>query len=634
MCGIAGFFGKTPHSAATAAAMLAALKNRGPDAQHGVFWNEQFALTPTPLPEGEGLSPPSPSGRRAGDEGSSIHHALLHARLAIIDPRPEADQPMPNDDRSLWLCYNGEVYGWGDDAAVLKAQGITFHTRSDTEFILRGYQAWGIEGLLPKLRGMFAFALLDLRRRKLYLVRDRLGLKPLVYAHTEDGLAFGSLVRAVLPWLPVEQRDFDPDAIDAYLAHRYIPAPKTVFSAIQRLENGHLLEYDFDHNTLDKRRYWTPQPVTGDWREILDTAIELRTVADRPLGIFLSGGVDSSLVACRLAAHGHSDLRTFSAAFPGSKLDESAEAAAFAAACGLPNTAIPVPTDIGGDFAQIVADLDEPFADPSSFPTWYLARATSREVKVVLGGDGGDELFAGYKRLPKHLKTLWRDGLSLPLPIPSGPSAKGLGKWLAEFAMDWQSAYALRFSGCTPGQRAFLQPGRQLERLVWWRKPDARESTPLKQLLAWDYANYLPEYILRKGDLMTLCHGLELRAPLLDHRFVEAVLALPDAQRFTQPAKRLLQQACPALEPIFARKKRGFNPPLATWLRDDLGPRLPGLGERLQALTNGQIDAQAADTLIARYGKEEGLAEQVLQLLILDESLAQLRAAAQVTLKS
>lgn len=606
MCGIAGFFGNTPRSPARAAAMLAALKNRGPDAQHGVFWNAQFQR----------------------DE-NTIHHALLHARLAIIDPRPEADQPMASDDGSLWLCYNGEVYGWGDDAAALKAQGATFRTRSDTEFILRGYEAWGIEGLLPKLRGMFAFALLDLKRRKLYLVRDRLGLKPLVYAHTPDGLAFGSLVRAVLPWLPAERRGFDPDAIDAYLAHRYVPAPMTVFSAIRRLENGHLLEYDLDKNTLEKRRYWAPQGKPGDWREVLDSAIELRTVADRPLGVFLSGGVDSSLVACRLAEHGHKDLRTFSAAFPGSTLDESPDAATFAAACGLPNTAIPIPTRIGDDFARIVADLDEPFADPSSFPTWYLARATSREVKVVLGGDGGDELFAGYKRLTKHLKTGWRKGLRLPLPIPAGVSAKGAGKWLTELALNWQSAYALRFSGCTPGQRAFLQPHRPLRQTVWWRAPDSDESAPLKQLLAWDYANYLPEYILRKGDLMTLCHGLELRAPLLDYRFVETVLALPDEQRFTQPAKRLLKEACPALEPIFARKKRGFNPPLTTWLRDDLASRLEGLGERLQALTAGQIDAHAADALVARYRSEEGLAEQVLQLLILDESLAQLRALAQ-----
>jgi asparagine synthase (glutamine-hydrolysing) len=606
MCGIAGFSGNAPRSAATAAAMLAALRQRGPDAQHQVTWDQDFRRSAGPA-----------------------HHALLHARLAIIDPRPEADQPMANDDQSLWLSYNGEVYGWAGDAAELRRQGAVFRTRSDTEFILRGYEAWGMDRLLPKLRGMFAFALLDLRQRKLYLVRDRMGEKPLVYAHDDNGIAFGSLVRAVLPWLPAQRRGFNADALDAYLAHRYIPAPMTVFGAIRRLENGHLLEYDIEHNTLQKRCYWTPQPNAGDWRALMDEAIELRTVADRPLGIFLSSGIDSSLVACRLAAQGHQDLRTFSAAFPGSSMDESADAAAFAAASGLSNTSIAIPSGIGDDFARIVADLDEPFADPSSFPAWYLARTTSGAVKVVLSGDGGDELFGGYKRIAKHLRGAWRGGLHLPLPVLPSASGKGMSKWLAELALDWQSAYALRFSGCTPGQRAFLQPARRPRRALWWRAPDTAETSPLKQLLAWDYANYLPEYILRKADLVTLCHGLELRAPLLDHHFVQAILALPDAQRFTRPAKYLLQDACPRLAPLFGRPKRGFNPPLTGWLRDDLAPRFAGLGQRLEVLTDGQIAAGATDALAARYSHEESLAEQVLQLLILDESLAQLRALEQ-----
>lgn len=602
MCGIAGFFGTLPRPSATVEAMLAALKNRGPDAQHAVTWDAAF--------------------QRSGD---APHHALLHTRLSIIDPRPEADQPMSNDDGTVWLCYNGEVYGWADDAAALQRGGAAFRTRSDTEFILRGYEAWGIAGLLPRLRGMFAFALLDLRQRKLWLVRDRMGLKPLVYSHGEHGLSFGSLVRAVLPSLPPTQRGFDADALDAYLAHRYIPAPMTVFSHIRRLENGHLMEYDLDRRTLAKRCYWSPQPVPGDWRVVLDDAIELRTVADRPLGVFLSGGVDSSLIACRLAAQGHAGLQTFSAAFPGSAMDESPDAATFAASQGFPNRAVPIPAHIADDFAHIVADLDEPFADPSSFPTWYLARETSATVKVVLGGDGGDELFAGYKRLPKHLKTAWRNGLRLPLPLVPSASGKGIGKWLAELSLDWENAYALRFSGCTPGQRAFLQPARPPRRVVWWRAPDGENAAPLKKLLAWDYANYLPEYILRKADLMTLCHGLELRAPLLDHRFVEAVLALPDAQRFSQPAKLLLKEACPALEPIFSRKKRGFNPPLATWLRDDLAQRLDGLGTRLAQLSGGQINAKRADAFVRHYRQgDEAFAEQVLQLLILDESLGQL----------
>ena len=211
MCGIAGFFQQQAAAPATVSAMLAALRRRGPDAEHVVGWNTE--------------------GQR-NDAQPDV--ALIHTRLAIMDPRPEADQPFSNDDGSVWLCYNGEVYDWQPHADQLKAQGVQFKTRADTEFILRGYEAWGLEGLLPKLRGMFAFAILDWNKREVFLVRDRMGLKPLVYTTANGGLAFGSLVRAVLPTVPKAQREFASESIDAYLAHRYIPAPRTIFQNIHR----------------------------------------------------------------------------------------------------------------------------------------------------------------------------------------------------------------------------------------------------------------------------------------------------------------------------------------------------------------------------------------------------------------
>lgn len=608
MCGIAGFIHSSPRTRVTVTAMLRALAARGPDAQQAMTWDGTF--------------------RRSDDH---IEHALLHTRLAIIDPRPLADQPMTNDDESVWLVYNGEVYGWRDEAQALARHGVVFRSRSDTEFILRGYEAWGIEGLLPRLSGMFAFALLDIKAGKLHLVRDRMGEKPLLYAHGADGLAFGSLVRAILPWLPQSAHALNADALDAFLAHRYIPAPMTAFRAIRRLENGHRIEYDLASRRFVKHRWYTPQAaVGGDWRVQLDAAIESRTVADRPLGIFLSGGIDSSLIACRLAATGHSELGTFSAAFPGSAMDESADAAAFAAACGLRNHAVKIDTDMAVDFSRIVADLDEPFADPSSFPTWHLARAASQHVKVVMGGDGGDELFAGYKRIAKHLRHTWRSRLPWRLPLPTMPGARGKGvsKWLTELSLDWESAYSLRFSGCTPSQRIFLQPERPPQRALWWRTPDISATSPVQRLLAWDYANYLPEYILRKADLMTLCHGLELRAPLLDHTFIEAVLALPESLRFTRPAKHLFASACPALLPLFTRPKRGFNPPLQSWLQGDLAARLPDLGKRLERLCDGQLAASRVAAMTSAYANTPALAEQILQLLMLDESLSQLSSIA------
>lgn len=605
MCGIAGHFAR-PVGPDVRARMMAALARRGPDAQHVAVFGAD--------------------GTRV-DDGAVAPHGLVHARLSIIDPRPIADQPMGTDDGTLWLCYNGEVYGWAQDAKELDARGVRFRTHSDTEFILRGYEAWGIDGLLPRLRGMFAFGLVDFRTRRVHVVRDRLGLKPIVYAHRDGAFAFGSTVRSVLPWLRRDERDFSPESIDAYLAHRYVPAPRTIFTHIARLPNGHRLEYDLTDGSLDVHRYWSPRAVpTADCRALLDEAIELRLVADRPLGLFLSGGIDSGTIACRLAATGHTGLRSFSAAFPGSALDESEEARATAAALGLPNERIVVPTAIADDFDRIVAALDEPFADPSSFPTWYLARATERQVKVVLGGDGGDELFGGYKRIGRHLRNAWRGSLRVPLPMLPDVGPKGWRKVAGELSLDWESAYALRFSGLTPNQRRFLQPDASAIPAHYWRAPDLEPATPHDRLLRWDFANYLPEYVLRKADLCTMAHGLELRAPLLDHRFVEAVLALPAAERFTTPPKRFLATLAPELERLgaFARKKRGFNPPLGGWLNGDLAPRLPEAAATLAALTQGQLDTARVSAMVDAYARTPALAEQVLSLVILATSLRQL----------
>jgi asparagine synthase (glutamine-hydrolysing) len=612
MCGIAGHFGPAV-SATVRAKMLAALMRRGPDAQHVATFDPQGSPVPT-------------------DSDAAV--GLIHARLSIIDPRPEADQPMGTDDSAIWICYNGEVYGWQDDQRKLADQGAHFRTHCDTEFILRGYAAWGIDALLPRLRGMFAFAIVDFRTRRVHIVRDRLGLKPVVYAQHAGGFAFGSTVRSVLPWLPRSEREFSADAIDAYLAHRYVPAPRTIFTNIARLPNAHRLEYNLDTGELTRHRYWVPRPVPSpNPAALLDEAIELRLVADRPLGLFLSGGIDSGAIACRLAATGHKELRSFSAAFPGSALDESGEAATTAAALGIPNEAVVIPTAIGDDFAEIVATLDEPFADPSSFPTWYLARATETRVKVVLGGDGGDELFAGYKRYARHLGNAWRGRLfRLPLPVFADLRPKGWRKAAGELSVNWEASYALRFSGLTPNQRRFLQPGRRAFPVHYWRAPDFAATNRYDRLLRWDFANFLPEYVLRKADLCTMAHGLELRAPLLDHRFVEAVLALPPVERFTKPPKRFLARLAPELEHLgtFARKKRGFNPPLAGWLGSDLADRLASAAKSLADVTGGQIDGTRVQAMVEAFATTPALAEQLLSLVILDESLRQLAAEAAI----
>jgi asparagine synthase (glutamine-hydrolysing) len=349
----------------------------------------------------------------------------------------------------------------------------------------------------------------------------------------------------------------------------------------------------------------------------------MRMIADRPVGLLLSGGVDSTVIASRLAQQQLTGLQAFTAAFPGTDFDESQTARETAVALGLPHASVVIPDDVDKNFPQVVAALDEPFADPSSLPTWYLAREVSRHVKVVLVGDGGDELFAGYKRVATHLRTRWRRRWKLPLALR--PALQG-GKLAAELAMGWRDAYSLRFSGFSPPQRAFLQGGHALPALSYWRlEPPA--ATPLEDLLGVDRENYLPEYILRKSDLCTMAHGLEARAPLLDHRFVQRLLSVPMPERFTRPPKALLQKALDPRLPmdLIRRKKRGFNPPLRKWLRGTLARRFEGLGARLEAQSGGQLKGPAVDALIARYrGGGDNGAETVLQLLMLDESLGQL----------
>ena len=610
MCGIAGFFGSRMVSPPTVEHMLSALRQRGPDAERVQAWDTDFRSASLPAP-----------------------NALLNTRLAIIDPRREADPPIGNDARDIWITYNGEVYDWSADAAVLTDEGFHFRTRSDTEFILHAYEHWGID-FVQRLRGMFAIAICDLRRRVIFVIRDRLGLKPVVYVHRKDGFAFASTVRALLPWLPSGARAFSPSGLDAYLAHRTIPAPRSAFANISRLPPAHYLRYDLITGDASSIEYWRPEPSPEPWLPTFDTAVRVRTVADRPLGLFLSSGVDSSAIACRLAAMGFQGLQTFTAAFSDTSLDESADARRTARRLGLSNSAIPMNHRIIDDFERIIADLDDPFADPSSVPTWYLSREVTRHVKVVLGGDGGDELFAGYKRYAKHMRTGWRRGLRLSRARPpAGIGGNVLRRLVEELRLDWASAYVLRFSGFTPGERLFLQPNYDVQP-HYWRMPPGTSAVTLETLLEIDRLNYLPDYILRKADLCTMAHGLEMRAPFLDHYFFAAVLALPTGMRFTTPTKKIFAQV---LEPLggdnpLIRKKRGFNPPIEGWLREDLSPRLGGLGERLQNTTSGQLARHSVDALIASWiSGENRLAEQVLQLVILDESLAQLARLARTT---
>ncbi|MBF0308238.1 MAG: asparagine synthase (glutamine-hydrolyzing) [Magnetococcales bacterium] len=602
MCGIAGLLSHRPVAPGLLQAMLEPLRPRGPDVARCQTWEPDHA----------------------------VRTALLHTRLSVRDLREAAHQPMSSPDGQVWICYNGEVYGWETDRAQLESQGFAFQTSGDTEFILKAYLAWDL-GFLERLRGMFALAILDFRQNRLLLARDRLGIKPLVYTRNRHGVAFASVVRALVPFLPEEERRFDPEALDAYLAHRYIPGSRSVYPAIRRLPPGYLARIDLRDHQMEIRPYWqlaaTRHP--GNLAERVREAVQLRTPSDRPLGLFLSGGIDSATVAASLPEAVRPRMQAFTMGFPGTPFDESPTAARLAARLGFPHTILQIREELAEDFPRIVADLDEPFADPSAIPTWYLARETRKSAVVVLGGDGGDELFGGYKRYAKHLATRWQPRLPgiWPTFTPHAPPGR-LAKINDALALSWEESYMLRFSGLFPAMRRFLQPDFPVNPKPYWKTPpSAPNVSPLERLSWIDFHNYLPDYILRKADLCTMAHGLELRVPLLDHKLVEEVWALPHPERFTRPAKLALRPCCPPCqeERLFTAPKRGFNPPLNTWLTGPLTPFLQDLGPRLQQVSGAQIEAGAVTALTRAFQQgHHRLAEQVFQLLLLTLSLEQL----------
>ena len=602
MCGIAGIFSKNPIRQQAIDTAQKSLLARGPDVQSNITWDNQ--------------------GRK--DQNSPVT-ALIHTRLSIRDLDPRANQPMSDPSGKVWICYNGEVYGWEEDKSRLEAEGFIFKSHSDTEYILNAYLKYGKQ-FLEKLRGMFAFCIFDLRTNKAILARDRMGQKPLYYSSHNGNFIFGSTFRSVWSLIEDGPKELNNHAIDAYLAHRYIPAPETLCKQIQKLENGYYLEWDLQNKSLSKELFWNPNETSEEpWRNTFSESVNLRTASDRPVGVFLSGGVDSTAIASILSQSGHKEITAFTASFNDSRFDESETAKKTALELGLPLKEIKIPQDIPLTlFDRIIDDIDEPFADPSSFPTWLLCKETAKHVTVVLGGDGGDELFGGYKRYKKHLKTAWKGAFRFP-GSPFSNKDNKYGKIFSEMKMSWTEAYSLRFSGFSPSQRKALIPELEDRKTTYWRTSQfasAKDEKPLHALLANDYANYLPEYILKKGDLCSMAHGLELRCPFMDHNLFASLKNTSESERFTVPAKQAMSSISPQVDHVLKLKKKGFNPPLTHWLKVSWKNRYAGLGERLSEKTEGLICSNGTNDLVKEYldGKNS-LAERVLQLLILDRIL-------------
>jgi asparagine synthase (glutamine-hydrolysing) len=558
--------------------------------------------------------------RHRGPDGEGRHVAdgigLAMRRLAIIDLET-GDQPVTNEAGDVVCVVNGELYNYRELRAELAAKGHEFRTQGDVEVVPHLYEEHG-EACFDRLRGMFAAAVWDGRAGRLLLARDRFGIKPLYLAELGGELAFSS---ELAPLLALGAGDApDGEALTAYLALGYVPAPATGIAGIRRLAPGHVLVHEA--GTTSERPYWELEPrAPADLEATLAEAVRLHLRSDVPLAVLLSGGLDSSLIAALAADEVEEPLRTFTVGFADAALDERAYARAVAGAVGSRHEELVVDTQVADDLPEIAARLEQPLADEAAIPLWYLCRAVAGEVKVALAGDGGDEVFGGYSRYAWDAKAA-RLGRVLPAAalarllgrLPWGAGRKSLGR---------RAVKLLRHASKPEAERYFSwfalvdddSAAAVFERLF---ATAPAGLTALGRLQHVDLASFLADDLMLKADKLSMAHSLELRVPFLDHRVVEAGLGLPDREKVrgvrTKVAiRRLVDERLP--REVARRPKQGFDPPLERWLRGDLrdlaGDALGGL--------DGPVDAAAAKELLARFqrGDAPGAAPRLYSLLML-----------------
>ena len=569
---------------------------------------------------------------RRGPDGEGFHFepglGFGHRRLSIIDLEG-GKQPLYNEDETVVVTYNGEIYNFRELEDELIALGHKFRTRCDTEAIVHAWEQWG-EECLARFNGMFAFALWDRNVETLFLARDRLGVKPLYYAQLKDGeLIFGSELKTLMlhPLLP---REIDPEAVEEYFSFGYVPEPKTIFRGVKKLAPGHWLRIKRGETETHVRRYWdvplhkagcaklAASEMEGELRERLKEAVRLRLVSDVPLGSFLSGGVDSSAVVAMMRELGTQHLLTCSIGFKEPRYDESTYAQLVARAKSTNHKADIVEASDYSLLENLVELYDEPFADSSAIPTYRVCELARRHVTVALSGDGGDEDFLGYRRY--RLFAIEQAMRSLIPDLIRRPVFGALGNWYPK--LDWaprvvRGKTTFEALARDPAD-AYLHgvsifPDKERERLfshdlkrnlggynaaeVFRAHLDGHEfPDPLSMVQYLDYKTYLPGDILTKVDRASMAHGLEVRVPFLDYEFVEWAATLPASVKLSRrQGKVVLKKALEPLLPreVLYRDKMGFAVPLDVWFRGSLEDRMTASLEGSTLARCGLFDTES-----------------------------------------
>lgn len=556
---------------------------------------------------------------------------LGHRRLSIID-LSSGQQPMGSADGKDWLVFNGEIYNFQGLRDQLKAKGHVFRTKSDTEVILVGYREWG-DKVVEKLSGMFAFALWDGGKKRLLVARDRMGKKPLYFADLPGRFLFASEMKSIL-CDPETPREVDPEAVDNYFSFGYIPAPLTIFKAVRKLRPGHYLTLE-EGRPPEVRQYWdvryapsteckTENDFVDKLEGLLKGAVERRLVSEVPLGAFLSGGLDSSVVVGTMAKIMGRPVKTFTIDFAEQGFSESADARLVADTFKTDHKVFTVKSDAIGLLPDLVWHFDEPFADSSAVPTYYVSKMARQEVTVVLSGDGGDELFAGYNDYAKRdmLAPFWRIpsplrrhligplGRAVPVDFPGKNWLVAIGKLEQYKAGRIFDIFPLIKDNLFSGEfrrslKGIPAPGLAID--YWKNLP---EGPSLSRAQYADTKIYLPEDILMKVDRMSMACSLETRAPLLDYEIAEFAASIPpDLQRKDGRGKYVLRQAAKRFLPeaVLNKKKQGFAIPRDQWFRGALQDYAEAMLRSEKFRSRGYFDPAVVDAILAsqRAGKAD-----------------------------